>query len=387
MAADDLTKPLGLEKPKQRGRFLRLFGVAAVGLTGIALVGTAWFATVGHPGTDSRAVIADNKSSSSTSPSPPTIGAVPRTPAKGPTPPQDGTGLTEIVPDGELSEIDPNTIVIRDVGEADAIKLAAAPVGALAEDSPFGPLPQIGPNGERPMDAYARPDDSDPGARRIAIVVGGIGIGENGTDAAIEELPGAVTLALAPYGQDLPQTLARARAAGHELLLQIPLEPFGYPNNDPGPHTLTVAASEDENIERLHWLMGRATTYVGVMNYLGARFTSDEAALKPVITEIGRRGLLYFDDGSSAMSRADALARSYYPFARADVVLDAMTDAKAIDDRLAEVEAIARRRGYAIATATAFPITIERIAKFAKSSADRGIEIVPLTALVDPDRQ
>jgi hypothetical protein len=236
------------------------------------------------------------------------------------------------------------------------------------------------------MDAYARPTGPDSSGRRIAIIVGGIGINESGTDAAIESLPGTVTLALAPYGKDLPRTLARARAAGHEILLQIPLEPFGYPNNDPGPHTLTVAASAEENLERLHWLMSQATTYVGVMNFLGARFTSEETALEPVITEIGNRGLLYFDDGSSGMSRADTLAKGRAPFARADAVLDALTEAKAIDDRLAEVEAIARRRGYAIATATAFPITIERIAEFAKSAADRGIEIVPLTALVDPGR-
>jgi polysaccharide deacetylase 2 family uncharacterized protein YibQ len=132
--------------------------------------------------------------------------------------------------------------------------------------------------------------------------------------------------------------------------------------------------------------MSRLTTYVGVTNYLGARFTGDENALAPVIAEVGERGLLYFDDGSSGASRADQLAKGTTPFIRADAVIDADTEAKAIDARLAEVEALAKRRGYAVASASAFPISIERIAEFARNAADRGIEIVPLTALVPSDR-
>jgi polysaccharide deacetylase 2 family uncharacterized protein YibQ len=195
-----------------------------------------------------------------------------------------------------------------------------------------------------------------------------------------------VTLAFAPYSDELPKLLARARDKGHEVLLQIPLEPYGYPNNNPGPHTLTVDASAEENLDRLHWLMSRLTTYVGVANYLGARFTGDEEALEPVLTEVGERGLLYFDDGSSGASRADALAKGVTPFIRADAVIDAETEAKAIDERLAAIEALAKRRGYAVASASAFPISIERIVDFARNAADRGIEIVPLTALVSSDR-
>jgi polysaccharide deacetylase 2 family uncharacterized protein YibQ len=268
------------------------------------------------------------------------------------------------------------------------MRLASAPMEELAEDGPYGLLPRVAPDGLRPMDAYARPLDPQAGesSRRIAIVVGGIGIAEDGSDAALDELPGAVTLAFAPYGRNLAEMLARARSAGHEILLQLPLEPYGYPGNDPGPHTLTVGASAEENIDRLHWLMSRITTYVGVTNYLGARFTSEETALAPLLDEIAGRGLLYLDDGSSGMSKADRLAKGKAPFARADVILDAVTEAAAIDEKLAQVEAIARERGYAIATATAFPVTVARIAEFAKAAAERGFEIVPLTALVESDR-
>jgi polysaccharide deacetylase 2 family uncharacterized protein YibQ len=119
------------------------------------------------------------------------------------------------------------------------------------------------------------------------------------------------------------------------------------------------------------------------MNYMGAKFTADAGPLAPVIREIGQRGLMYLDDGSSAGSRAAEVAGSSTPFVRADLVLDADLSAGAIDQNLSQLRAIAQQRGYAIATATAFPITIDRIAAFAQAAAQKGITIVPISALVE----
>ena len=124
------------------------------------------------------------------------------------------------------------------------------------------------------------------------------------------------------------------------------------------------------------------TNYVGVVNYMGARFTGEADALAPVIKEIGERGLLYLDDGSSARSKAAEIAGTTTPFLRADIVLDADLSAAAIDDRLRQLLAIARERGFAIGTATAFPVTIERVNAFAKAATDKGVAIVPVTAIL-----
>jgi polysaccharide deacetylase 2 family uncharacterized protein YibQ len=375
MADDELTKPLGL--PEERRRTDRLPVVLAVTLLAIiAAIGAGRFMATQSRGPGEPAVIATGEKA-------------PAKPAQKPkkTFPPGSPGLIEATPDGGLTDLDSGEVVITDPNARPPIRLATAPIEELLEDGEHGLLPRIGPDGTRPMDAYARPADPAAGsAIRIAIVVGGIGIARDGSSEAIKDLPGAVTLAFAPYSDELPKLLARARDMGHEVLLQIPLEPYGYPNNDPGPQTLTVDASAAENLDRLHWLMSRLTTYVGVTNYLGARFTGDEDALGPLIAEVGERGLLYFDDGSSGASRADQLAKGMTPFIRADSVIDADTEAKAIDARLAEIEALAKRRGFAVASASAFPISIERIADFARNAADRGIEIVPLSALVPSDR-
>ena len=108
----------------------------------------------------------------------------------------------------------------------------------------------VAADGLKPFTAYAGGTDADRAraARMpsIAIVIGGLGVGAAKTSDAIMKLPPAVTLAFTPYGSDPGKLVERARAQRHEVLLQIPMEPFDYPDNDPGPQTLltTLAPSK-----------------------------------------------------------------------------------------------------------------------------------------------
>ena len=216
----------------------------------------------------------------------------------------------------------------------------------------------------------------------IAIVVAGLGVGAAKTTDAIMKLPPAVTLAFTPYGADPTRLAERARAQRHEILLQIPMEPFDYPDNDPGPQTLLTSLSTEQNLDRLFWLMSRLQGYVGITNYMGARFTSTEAALAPVLKEVSRRGLIYVDDGSSPRSLAGQIASANnLPFARAEILLDAVTTTAHIDRALARLEALAREHGSAVGMASALPASIERIAQWAKAAEGRGIVLVPITAV------
>jgi len=366
-ADEDLTRPLGLTR--ERKRFGRRVALATAGLVAVAVIagaGTYAWMTLEPFGSETGVV---------------TVTAVDRTVETGTPAATDESysGLVEVRPEGELSDI--RGVVIHDPSKPQTLDLASLPDPGLIEQGAYGPLPRVAPSGLRPLDAFARPLTSRGRADRIAIVIGGVGINAQTTASAIRDLPGEVTLALAPYGKDLHATVRQAREVGHELLLQVPMEPFNYPSNDPGPQTLTVASSDAVNLDHLHWLMAQATSYIGVVNYLGARFTNDRAALDPVVAEIGRRGLLYVDDGSSARSAAAEASRGVTPFLRADVVLDADLTAAVIDARLEQLQTIARERGYAIAIGTAFPMTIDRVAAFARAAEARGIELVPLSAL------
>ena len=274
---------------------------------------------------------------------------------------------------------------IIDVQQALAVSLTPAPDKRLVEKSRFGLLPRIGADGARPAEVYARPvivSSKLKGAPRIAILVGGLGLDSTGTKSAISRLPAAISLGFAPYGGDLEQDAALARQAGHEILLQAPMEPFGAPAN-PSPHMLTSSASEAENRESLQWMMGRFTGYVGVANYLGGKFTTDSHAFAPVLAEIASRGLAYLDDGSSPRSLTSDLAPGVNLRATsADVVIDATPTPEAIEASLIKLEILARRQDGAIGIATALPSSVEHLARWAAALESRGIELVPISSLV-----
>jgi polysaccharide deacetylase 2 family uncharacterized protein YibQ len=255
----------------------------------------------------------------------------------------------------------------------------------FAEPSRSGPIPKIAPDGTRPAEAFAQPVKGiadRPNAPRIAIVVAGLGISAIGTSDALAKLPGPVTLAFAPYGADLDRLAARARESGHELLLQVPMEPFDYPDNDPGPQTLLTSLSAGQNVDRLHWLMSRLQGYVGLANYMGGRFTASEPALAPILREAAKRGLIYVEDGTSPRSLAGQIAgANNLPYAKADLTIDAVPSASEIDHALARLDKTARERGVAVGVANALPASIERIANWAKAAESRGILLVPISAV------
>ncbi|MBL8584856.1 MAG: divergent polysaccharide deacetylase family protein, partial [Rhizobiaceae bacterium] len=163
---------------------------------------------------------------------------------------------------------------------------------------------------------------------------------------------------------------------------------FDYPNVDPGRNTLTVSAAGDENAERLHWALSRITNYTGVMNYMGARFTSEQAAMAPLMAELGQRGLLYLDDGSSARSLAPELGLpNKVPVAVADTTIDAQRERGAIMKKLDQLERTARAKGYAVGIGSAFDVTVDSVTAWVAEAKKRGIEIVPISAVAnDPER-
>lgn len=397
---DELTTPLGVKLPRGRRRFPAL-AVGASVIAGVLAVGVVWVWLFEDPlgGEPSFVAKIERTASAIAAAAKPAEVPAPResTPARTaePAKPPAGGG-PKIISVPQTADALPATrpagaagaVTITDPASPPPLTLPTADIEALLERTPDGALPRIAADGRRPMDLYARPADATAvGTARIAVVVGGLGISDAGTAAALEKLPGEVTLAFAPYGNDLRNWAAKARRSGHELLLQLPLEPFGYPNNDPGPDTLLVGGTAAENVARLHRLLGRIGTYVGVTNYMGARFTSEPTALSPLMADIAKRGLLYLDDGSSSRSKArEASATAKAPFIGADLVVDATLEPTAIDDRLDQLVTLARERGFAVGVATAYPLSVERIAGFAKTAAANGITIVPLTTLINAKR-
>jgi polysaccharide deacetylase 2 family uncharacterized protein YibQ len=398
-AASDLTRPLGVEEKRPRRRFRLPVATLLIGLSLLVIAAfVAFVAFVDDPlGGEPVAVVAIDRAAVPPEPAEPA-------PAKADPAQPAATSVTQPSTPGRTataSEVEqqsgvnvvrgpggsPSSAMIVRAPEEQAGGALAPPNPALLEAGRQGQLPKVGPDGLKPAAFYARPvivpptiKDANP--PRIAILIGGMGISQNGTSEAITKLPPGVTLAFAPYGSDLDGVVQRARGDGHEVMLQAPMEPFDYPDSDPGPQTLLSDASAAQNLDRLHWQMSRFTGYVGIVPYMGAKFTASEAALGPVLKEIASRGLMAVDDGASPRSLMDKVGTSAgLTVPRADLVIDASPTPQSIDGALAKLEDSARKNGHAFGVATGLPVSIARIADWAAGLDKRGILLVPVTAL------
>ena len=293
------------------------------------------------------------------------------------------TGVERDV-DRQVSPGGPKIITLRapdaaDVGQSP--DLAHLPEDSALEETAAGLLPVRAADGRRPMDIYARPW-SGAGGKRIALVIGGLGLSQTGTQRTIEKLPPEITLAFAPSGNSLERWMREARKQGHELLVQVPMEPFGYPQIDPGPQTLRLASSAETNLENLHWAMSRLTNYTGIMNYMGGRFAGDEAAMAPVLGDLAMRGLLFFNDGTAGGPRLSETVRGKgVPYVEGNVVIDTSRNRGDILAQLTALEALAERDGQAVGSGSALELTVDTVAEWANEAKKRGFEIVGISAL------
>ncbi len=398
MAVDDLTRPLGIDADPPASRAPRLrAGSASLLLAlpaGVVATLAIWLAIARDPLGGEPVAVATIERPARIEAAVAPAARADAEPTRAPGPNrqvgkeiEDNSGVRVLRPSGTST---PGVLIVRVPDAPASVRLAAAPDRRLVEKSRHGPLPQVSADGARPSDVYARPlGEAQQSAKvRVAIVVGGLGIGATATNDAVSKLPGVVSLAFAPYGGDLERQVARARESGHEVLLHAPMEPFDYPDNDPGPQTMLTSLPAAQNIDRLHWLLSRFPGFVGVTNFMGARFTSNDAALAPVLKEIGDRGLIYLDDGSSARSVAPSIAAGFgLAAARGDVVLDAVQRPADIDAALQRLEAIAKEKGQAIGVATALPVSVDRIQRWIKAAEARGITLVPVSALAPRQRR
>ena len=229
---------------------------------------------------------------------------------------------------------------------------------------------------------YAVPVAATVGPR-IAVVLDDVGVHvPNGRRAA--DLPAPVTLALMTYARGLEDLAARARANGHELLVHVPMEPFDG-KWDTGPNALRTGLAAAELDRRIEWALSRFDGAVGVNNHMGSRFTSDPESMTVLMAALADRGMLFLDSITTGATKGRVTARTAgVPYLARDVFLDNQPDPESVWTRIAEVEALARRNGAAVAIAHPKGATLEVLRVWLPSLAARGITLVPLSALVTP---
>lgn len=255
---------------------------------------------------------------------------------------------------------------------------AAGPAAAQVAALPA--LPAAPPAWQRFAAAFPDPR----GRPLVAVVVSGLGLSEAATEAAIRRLPPQVTLSFSPYARRLDEWIALARAHGHEVLLDLPMEPESFPADDPGPNALLTSLGPQENRARLQWVLGRGSAYVGLTGVMGSRFVASADDLAPVLQDIADRGLIFVDNRPGDGLAVEMLAAELeLALLVNDRTLDGQQASRlAIDARLAEIERLALTRGRALAIAHPYPVTLERLEDWSATLAGRHIALAPVSALL-----
>ncbi len=256
------------------------------------------------------------------------------------------------------------------------------PDAALLSNTALGQIPRIAPDGRKALRYYARRFEGDRSSPRIAIIVGGLGLNAAVTERAIDDLPPEVSLSFAPYAKNLDFWTRKARLAGHEVLIELPMEGYGANNQALGAAALLSSRSEQENLQRLDWLMARFGAYVAATNYLGAKFSANEDAMAPVLNRLKDAGVGYIDD-TGAATRAGA--QSGVAMAMVSRMIPAAADdadLRAVKRELAQLEQIAERDGFALGKTYAYAATIDELAQWTKSLEAKGYANAPASSLL-----
>ena len=229
-----------------------------------------------------------------------------------------------------------------------------------------------------PYRKNARTFENAAGKPTISIIVGGLGTNFGRTKAAIDDLPPEITLSFAPTALNLSSWVNRARRAGHEVLIELPMEPYDYGRLQPHPQILQTGFSSDTNIGRLGKLLARTNGYMGVMNYQGAKFATELDDVTPIMAELKKRGVAFFENGHLAKSEFGQAAHAQnLAFGEATTSIDARMDADEISKELMLLEVTARENGKALGTGLSFPLTLDLLKEWLPTLEEKGIVLAP----------
>jgi polysaccharide deacetylase 2 family uncharacterized protein YibQ len=233
-----------------------------------------------------------------------------------------------------------------------------------------------------PADIYARKFSNPEGRPMVGLVIGGLGLNATQTQLAIDDLPADVTLSFALDSKKLEHWIKTARADGHEVLIEVPMEAYDYGRMKMHPDTLLAGAEPKANLARLDAILSRATGYFGIVNYQGAKFAADAAAAAPVLDRLSEKGLAFIDDGSLERTNLTSLARaSSLRYARAAGPIDTRQTPADISAELMDLEAIALEKGVAFGSGYAFPVTVEAAKVWISQLEEKGLILAPVSAI------
>jgi polysaccharide deacetylase 2 family uncharacterized protein YibQ len=212
----------------------------------------------------------------------------------------------------------------------------------------------------------------------IAIVIDDVGYSAAETKL-LDGLPPAISFAFLPGGNDVPDQVRGARAAGHEVLLHMPMQPM---NGTPlGRFGLTVSESEAQMARRLDAALNEVPGAIGLNNHMGSRFTADPEAMSRFVDVLKGRHLIFLDSRTTPKTvAAETAARAGLPTAQRSVFLDDGEPGKGVVlGELAKAVSLAHANGSVLVIGHPHPATIAALKAWLPTARDDGVALVSLS--------
>src|SRR5262245_39424876 len=229
--------------------------------------------------------------------------------------------------------------------------------------APSPPAARRGPTGPAPA-RRARPESTATRApARVAVIVDELGARADVFERVVA-LGRPVTIAVLPELPLSPRLAREAARAGLEVLLQLPLEPYRFPEVDPGPGALLTSMPPDEVTRRTRQQLAAIPGATGVVTGMGSRFTEDRPRMRALLEPVFFQRLLFIDSLTSHRSVGYDVARALgIPAGRRQIFVDPDESEATARAQLLEVERRASRHDSTIVIAHGRPLTLQLLAE------------------------
>lgn len=220
-----------------------------------------------------------------------------------------------------------------------------------------------------------------PSAPRLAIIFDDAG----GSLAHVEDiiaLGRPVAVAILPHLAYSTEAARRARAAGLEVLLHLPVEPEDD-TKAMGPGGVLTAMDDAEIRAVVRSDLESVPGAVGINNHMGSKGTADYRVMRVILDIVRGAGLFYVDSVTTPRTIVAPVAEEIgvRTAARA-VFLDNENDETAIRRQVFRAMTVARERGSAIAIGHAQRLTPRVVMAMLPEFDRAGVVLVPVSTLV-----
>ena len=190
-----------------------------------------------------------------------------------------------------------------------------------------------------------------------------------------------MTSSFLTYGPHLEQQIEAARAAGHEIMAHVPMQP--HKDLYTAPDGLTVDMTDEELTKNFEIMLTKFEGVKGVNNHMGSKLTEDLSRMNVIMEILKERNMFFLDSKTSAKSRAEEAARAAgIAYAHRHVFLDNNNDKTYILGQLDKVEKLAKKNGYAIAIGHPKSQTYAALKEWLPKMKDKGLELIHLSEAI-----